>query len=253
MVLASPERVAAHDRAGWLALFADGAVVEDPVGSQPARKGAGVRRGTCELGRFYDTFIAPNDIRFEIAADIVAPPFAVRDVVIETCMPSGFRLRVPAYLLYEVVPVGGALRILRLSAHWELVDVSRQALAGGPGGWGAVLGNTARIARIQRLSGLRGYARASVRGAGGRGRRAVAQLGHPDGPPTAPGARAMLPDGRSVPVAEVARALGPLVVSEARSAGWTTAFRFATPDRSGIGFAHFHPGSARITRAWFFA
>jgi hypothetical protein len=48
----SPACVAVHDRAGWLDLFSDDAVVEDPVGSAPAPKASGV------LGRFYDTFIA---------------------------------------------------------------------------------------------------------------------------------------------------------------------------------------------------
>ena len=38
----SPRRVAEHDRQGWLDLFVEGGVVEDPVGTVPNRRGAGL-------------------------------------------------------------------------------------------------------------------------------------------------------------------------------------------------------------------
>jgi len=49
-------RVKAKDRAGWLALYADDAVVEDPVGGadwDPEGKG---QRGKEAIGAFYDMF-----------------------------------------------------------------------------------------------------------------------------------------------------------------------------------------------------
>jgi len=48
--------VKARDREGWLALFADDAVVEDPVGPyqwDPEGKG---QRGKAAIGAFYDMF-----------------------------------------------------------------------------------------------------------------------------------------------------------------------------------------------------
>jgi len=44
----------ANDREGWLALFADDAVVEDPVGSRP-------RKGREEIGAFWDEVHARLD------------------------------------------------------------------------------------------------------------------------------------------------------------------------------------------------
>jgi steroid delta-isomerase len=47
-------RFSAGDRDGWLALWADDATMEDPVGSP-------VRRGREEIGAFYDESTAPVD------------------------------------------------------------------------------------------------------------------------------------------------------------------------------------------------
>ncbi len=67
--------VAAHDKAGWLGIFAREHVVEDPVGARPVRsEDAGA------LERFWDTFIAPNEIEFEVARDWVHAFDVVRDV-----------------------------------------------------------------------------------------------------------------------------------------------------------------------------
>jgi len=64
---ASMAAVEAHDREAWLALFADDAVVEDPVGpSLFDPEGAG-HRGPEAIASFYDTVIAANEsIRFDI-------------------------------------------------------------------------------------------------------------------------------------------------------------------------------------------
>jgi steroid Delta-isomerase len=64
---ASMAAVEAGDRAGWLALFAEDAVVEDPVGpSSFDPEGAG-HRGPEAIAAFYDNVIAPSEsIRFDI-------------------------------------------------------------------------------------------------------------------------------------------------------------------------------------------
>ena len=46
------------DRDGWLALFADDAVVEDPVGTSPFDGGVGGHRGKEAIARFRDTVIS---------------------------------------------------------------------------------------------------------------------------------------------------------------------------------------------------
>ena len=66
----SPHAVAAQDRQGWLDLFAEYCVIEDPVGSHPhvgglydRRSGA---RGNGPIQRFYNTFIDGNTVLFHV-------------------------------------------------------------------------------------------------------------------------------------------------------------------------------------------
>src|SRR6478736_9767549 len=65
--LASMRAIEAGDRDGWLALFADDAVVEDPIGpSMFDPEGAG-HHGRDGIAAFYDNVIGPNDsVTFEI-------------------------------------------------------------------------------------------------------------------------------------------------------------------------------------------
>ncbi|MGB0213112.1 nuclear transport factor 2 family protein, partial [Algiphilus sp.] len=127
-VRASPEAVAAHDKAAWLGLFADDAEVHDPVGSRG-------HRGHSAISRFYDTFIARNEIRFEVLAEGACDDIVFRDVVIHTRMGTGLTVAVPAHLRYQLVADDdGALRIRRLDAHWELRRMIGQSLHAGPRG-----------------------------------------------------------------------------------------------------------------------
>jgi hypothetical protein len=159
LVERSPAAVAAHDKASWLALFGRYNLGEDPVGSAPhstgiydARDGY---RGRGGLGRFYDTFIAPNTIRFEIDRDIVNGLHVVRDLTIEIAMSAKVTVRVPAHLLYELTVEGDELKIFRLAAHWELGPMLRQQMASG---WPFLAVGCASAARMWRHQGLRGMA-----------------------------------------------------------------------------------------------
>ncbi|MGF1468180.1 MAG: nuclear transport factor 2 family protein [Sandaracinaceae bacterium] len=109
-VLASPEAVARRDREGWLALFADDARLEDPVGSRPVV-------GRPALARFWDVFIAPQRaVRFTPRADVVRPDRVVRVVTIVTETPVGPEpLEVPAIIDYRLA----SGRIAQLRAYWE--------------------------------------------------------------------------------------------------------------------------------------
>jgi len=162
----SPAAVAVHDRAAWLALFAARCVVEDPVGSQPlVCEGA---RGRETLGRFYDTFIAPNRIRFHPTRDFVCGLHVMRDLDLEIGMSRAVTVRVPMHLLYELANEEGGLRIARLAAHWELWPMLRQQLAGGWRFLGVGTASGLRMLRHQGVRGMAGFAaaRASVGEAG---------------------------------------------------------------------------------------
>ncbi|GAA3521237.1 nuclear transport factor 2 family protein [Aeromicrobium panaciterrae] len=123
LVRSSPAYVAAHDKAAWVGIFASLHVVEDPVGARPIRSSdAG------GLGRFWDAFIAPNQIEFEVEHDWVDGFDVARDVTIATMLRPGVVVRTPAHLLYETAYEDGVLKVRRMAAHWEPRPVYRQLM-----------------------------------------------------------------------------------------------------------------------------
>ncbi len=177
LAAASPLKAGAHDRDGWYALFADGASVEDPVGTPPCRKGqrtAGLFGRDDELLAFYDAFIGGNEVRFEVHQDIVVGLSVARDVTIHTRLPPGFVSSVKAHVLYELAPDGDSLRIARLAAHWGASDNAKQAAAGGLRGSVAMVVSLARMLRYLGPAATRAYLRGTKTGVKRAGREAVA-------------------------------------------------------------------------------
>jgi hypothetical protein len=159
---ASPVAVLAKDRQAWLALFAEGASVLDPVGTPACRKGAhtlGPADGPDDLARFYDCFIAPSTIRFDVHRDLVSGRTVVRDVTIHTTGRAGVPTAVPAHLVYTVADVPGPLRIARLEAFWQSADVMRSVRRAGARGTAATVLNLWHLVRSFGAAGTRAYLR----------------------------------------------------------------------------------------------
>lgn len=152
-VLASPRAVGAHDKPGWVGLFAEDAVVNDPVGSRP-------HAGRAAIERFYETFIAPNTIAFRVERDIVHPPTVWRDLTIRTTMSTGATVAVPMHLRYDLAEVDGTWRIAALAAHWELAAMIVQLLRTGLPGLAAAVKLGPQLIAQQGIAGLSGLMRA---------------------------------------------------------------------------------------------
>ncbi|AKK27765.1 ketosteroid isomerase family protein [Mycobacterium sp. EPa45] len=161
----SPQMAADHDRAGWVGLFTDDGRVEDPVGSRP-------HVGPQQIGRFYDTFIAPRHIVFHHRADIVSDTTVIRDVVLEVGMGPVVTMQIPAVLRYDLRDVGHQWRIERLRAYWELptmvVQFARNGAAAGP----QAVELSRALIRNQGWRGSLGFA-SGFRGPRFRGKRTV--------------------------------------------------------------------------------
>ncbi|MFF0814235.1 nuclear transport factor 2 family protein [Rhodococcus sp. NPDC003318] len=177
---ASPAAVADHDKSAWLALFARHHVVEDPVGGRPVLGGLydprSRRRGGEPLARFWETFIAPNDIRFHVErADIVDGLTVVRDVTIETRLGGGVVARAPMHLLYEAALGDGEPRIRRIAAHWEVAPMFAQVAGIAPAKIRVGAAMAGRMLRNQGLGGSLAFG-AAVRSVGEPGKRTVRHL-----------------------------------------------------------------------------
>ncbi|SBS70305.1 Nuclear transport factor 2 [uncultured Mycobacterium sp.] len=161
----SPLMAAEHDRAGWVGLFTADGRVEDPVGSRP-------HVGPQQIGRFYDTFIAPRQIVFRHEADIVSETTVIRDVVLEVGMGPVVTMRIPAVLRYDLRDVATQWRIERLRAYWELPAMVVQFTGNGLAAAPQALELSRALVRNQGLRGSLGFA-AGFRGARFRGKRTV--------------------------------------------------------------------------------
>ena len=165
LVERSPAAVAAHDKQAWLDMFARNYSVEDPVGSLPHVPDPRDGHALEPLSRFYDTFIAPNDIRFHVEQDFVCGLQVMRDLTMEIRMSPRVVVQTPMHLLYELCDEQGELKIARLAAHWEMRAIAKQQMAYGLASLAASMRSTVRILRYLGLGGLRGF----MQGASGIG------------------------------------------------------------------------------------
>lgn len=121
LVEASLAAVRAKDRDGWLALFEDDAVIEDPVGpSRMDREGRG-RRGKEEITQFYDNVISTMDtFEFEIERSYTCGDEVAVVLVFHIGGVGDQRMDMDVVNIYRRSP-GGKLASLR--SFW---DGSRQ-------------------------------------------------------------------------------------------------------------------------------
>ncbi|MEZ0363024.1 nuclear transport factor 2 family protein [Mycobacterium sp. pUA109] len=113
----SREAVAARDKDAWLAIFADDAIVQDPIGPShfdPEGKG---HRGRDEISAFWDKAIAPTDkIEFNFVDSFRCgdEEANVGNIVITM---GGHQITTDGVFTYRVNDAG---QLVALRAYWEL-------------------------------------------------------------------------------------------------------------------------------------
>lgn len=146
----SADAVGRHDRSGWIALFTSDARVEDPVGSRP-------HVGHGQIGRFYDTFIAPREVVFDRDADFVSDRTVVRDLTLRVAMGPGVAMAIPAILRYAIRDSDSELKIAHLQAYWELPSMMRQFAGKGLPAVPVGLGLARALVANQGIGGSLGF------------------------------------------------------------------------------------------------
>ena len=121
--LLSREYVKSHNKAGWLGLYAEDAIIEDPIGVSiidPEGKG---HRGPAAREAFWDNFIAPSNIDIEIHHSYAAGNEVANHITITTELPGGegkiYRTRVTGIFTYAVNEEG---KLESLRGYWETED-----------------------------------------------------------------------------------------------------------------------------------
>jgi len=115
--LASMAAVAAGDRAGWLALFTEDAVVEDPVGPSPFNPEGTGHRGREAIATFYDNVIGVNEsISFAIRQSILCGDEVANIGTIRINFAGGGAVEVDGVYCYRVAADG---KLGGIRAFWE--------------------------------------------------------------------------------------------------------------------------------------
>lgn len=113
----SMDRIAAKDRDGWLALFAEDAVVEDPVGPSMFDSEGKGHRGKEAIAAFYESAIALSEkVSITIDRSIECGDEVARVGEISITMPGGKVGRVECVNLYKV---GSDGRLVSLRSFWD--------------------------------------------------------------------------------------------------------------------------------------
>jgi steroid delta-isomerase len=107
----------AKDRDGWLALFADDAVVEDPVGPSAFDPEAKGHRGKEAITAFYDNVISMSEkIEFTIRDSYECGSEVANIGQIRITLPDNQVGIVPIVNIYKVNDAG---KLLSLRSFWE--------------------------------------------------------------------------------------------------------------------------------------
>ncbi|MGY4709613.1 nuclear transport factor 2 family protein [Mycolicibacterium sp. CBM1] len=119
----SREAAMAHDKDAWLAVFADDAIVEDPIGPSHFDPDGNGHRGKEAIAKFYDMAIAPSSLQFHFEKTYQCgnEEANVGHIVIES---SGYRVIAEGVFTYRVNDSG---KIVALRAYWELDKATASA------------------------------------------------------------------------------------------------------------------------------
>jgi ketosteroid isomerase-like protein len=119
----SREAAMAGDKDAWLALFADDAIVEDPIGPSHFDPEGRGHRGKAAIARFFDMAIAPSQLEFQFEKTYVCgdEEANVGHIVI---VASGYRVVAEGVFTYRVNADG---KIVALRAYWELDKAAASA------------------------------------------------------------------------------------------------------------------------------
>jgi steroid Delta-isomerase len=112
----SMQAVGAKTKDAWLALFADDAKIEDPVGISPLDPEGKGHTGKEAIGAFWDQHIALNQIEFDIRGSYACGHEVANVGTITTTLPNGMKALAEGVFVYKVNAAG---QVVSLRAFWE--------------------------------------------------------------------------------------------------------------------------------------
>jgi steroid delta-isomerase len=124
--LRSAEYSTTKNKRAWLALYADDAVVQDPVGVSPLDPTGEGHKGKHALEKFWDTAIAQGELTFKVRESYPCADECANVATITNKMPSGVSLTTDLVIVYRVNSAG---LIVSLKAYWDFAKIAAQLQA----------------------------------------------------------------------------------------------------------------------------
>jgi len=114
--LLSQRYVANGDRDAWLGLFADDAVVQDPVGPSPLDPTGKGHRGKEAIAAFWDGVISKGQVSFDYPRSYAAGDECAFIGTVINAFEGGGEFRAEGVFVYRVNDAG---QLVSLRAFWE--------------------------------------------------------------------------------------------------------------------------------------
>jgi len=112
----SMRNVKAKNRTAWLELFADDALLQDPVGASPLDPSGLGHRGKAAIGAFWDMVIADNNGTFRVRESYPCANECANVITLTQTLPNGKPMDVNFVAVYRVNDAG---KIVSLKAYWQ--------------------------------------------------------------------------------------------------------------------------------------
>lgn len=113
-------------KAVWLDLYADDAIVEDPVGSSPLDPAGLGHRGREALSRFWDLVIAPGRMTYAIRESYPCGDECANVWTLTNTLPGNVVISVDLVSVYRVNAAG---KLAAMRAYWSYADVEHKLTA----------------------------------------------------------------------------------------------------------------------------
>ena len=114
---ASMQAAVAGDREGWLALYSEDAVLEDPVGPSPWDPEGKGHRGKRALAAFWDRVIGPNrGLQFKVRERYTGGREVATVLTVSSALPDGQKVEIGMVTIHSSNDQG-LIRSLR--AFWN--------------------------------------------------------------------------------------------------------------------------------------
>lgn len=114
--LKSRDYAMAKDKENWLALFADDAIVQDPVGKSPFDPSGEGHKGKEAIAVFFDKIIAPSNLVMDIVFSLPGGDECANYIRITHQLPNGEEYLMNMVTIYTANDEG---KLTSLRAFWD--------------------------------------------------------------------------------------------------------------------------------------